>query len=188
MRIIRAAEHRIVPWKNGGGLTREVMVEPDPTDPTQFLWRISIATVAEAGPFSRFPGIDRSIAVLDGAGMRLDVDGEAVTLLPGGEPFRFSGEAEIRSEPIDGATTDLNAMTRRDRFRHRMERVRCEDLTVPMGTAETNILLFTGPVTVAGVPLARFDALAGLGRGEKIRVRADQPCDMFVIAIERTDT
>jgi len=185
MRIIRAAEHRVVPWKNGGGLTREVLVEPDPADPAQFLWRVSIATVAEAGPFSRFPGIDRSIAVLDGAGMRLDVDGEMVTLLKGDPPFRFTGEAEVRSELLDGATTDLNAMTRRGRFRHRMERVRCEELTVPTGGAETNILLFTGPVTVAGMPLDRFDALVGLGRGEKIRIRAEKPSDMLVIAIER---
>ena len=77
MRIIRAEEHRVVPWKNGGGITREVLVEPDPADPAQFLWRISIATVAAPGPFSLFPGVDRSIAVLEGAGLRLDVDGEA---------------------------------------------------------------------------------------------------------------
>lgn len=184
MRIIRAAEHRIVPWRNGGGLTREVLVELDPDDPAQFLWRISIATVTEAGPFSRFPGIDRSIAVLDGEGMRLDVDGTAVTLLRGDEPFRFSGEAEVRSQLIDGETTDLNAMTRWDRFSHRMTRVRCDGLVVPAGPAETNVLLFTGPVILAGAPLDRFDALAGLGRGEKIRVRAERPCEMFVIAIE----
>jgi environmental stress-induced protein Ves len=184
MRIVRAAEQRVVPWKNGGGLTREVLVEPDPDDPAQFLWRISIATVAQAGPFSRFPGIDRSIAVLDGEGMRLDVDGELVTLLPGDEPFRFSGDADVQSDLIGGATTDLNVMSRRGMFAHRMTRVRCDGLVEPAGPAEMNVLLFAGPATIAGAALDRFDALAGLGRGEKIRVRAEQPCEMFVIAIE----
>jgi environmental stress-induced protein Ves len=184
MRIIRAAEHRVVPWKNGGGLTREVLVEPDPTDPAQFLWRISIATVAEAGPFSRFPGIDRSIAVLDGEGMRLDVDGEAVTLLRGDEPFRFSGEAAVQSELIGGETTDLNAMTRRGMFTHTMTRVACDGLVVPQGMAETSVLLFAGPVTVAGMPLGRLDSLVGLGRDEKVRVRAEERSEMFVIGIE----
>jgi environmental stress-induced protein Ves len=184
MRIIRAAEHRVVPWKNGGGLTREVLVEPDPADPAQFLWRISIATVAEAGPFSRFPGIDRSIAVLGGEGMRLYVEGEAVTLLRDGEPFRFSGDAEVRSELIAGETIDLNVMTRRDMFRHRLTRIRCHGPAVAQGMAQTNVLLFTGPATVAGMPFDRFDSLVGLGRGEKVRVRAEDPCEMFVIGVE----
>lgn len=184
MRIIRAAEHRVVPWKNGGGLTREVLVEPDPADPAQFLWRVSIATVAEPGPFSRFPGIDRSIAVLDGKGMRLDIDGEAVTLLARDQPFRFAGEAEVRSDLIGGETTDLNAMTRRDAFSHTMTRLRCDGLVVAEGTGETNVLVFTAPATVAGAPVDRLDVMVGLGRDERIRVQAAQPCDVLVVTLE----
>lgn len=184
MRIIRAAEHRVVPWKNGGGLTREVLVEPDPADPAQFLWRISIATVAQAGPFSRFPGIDRGIAVLAGAGMRLDVDGEAVTLLRGGEPFRFSGDAEVRSELIAGETIDLNVMTRRGAFTHQMTRLRCDPLAMATGLGDTNVLVFTGPATVAGAPVDWLDAMVGIGRGEKVRVRATEPCEIFMISVE----
>lgn len=188
MRIIRAAEHRVVPWKNGGGLTREVMVEPDPADPTQFLWRVSIATVAEAGPFSRFPGVDRSIAVLDGAGMRLYVDGELMVLTPDDAPFRFPGEAVVRSELLAGETTDLNVMTRRDAFSHRMTRMRCDGLVVVQGAGDTNVLLLNGPVTVVGAPLHRLDALVALGRGEKIRVQANHSCEIFLIEIEPVAT
>jgi environmental stress-induced protein Ves len=185
MRIIRAANHRVVPWKNDGGITREVLVEPDPHDQGAFLWRISIATVAAPGPFSRFPGIDRSIAVLDGAGMRFDVDGEAVTLGPEDAPFRFSGDAEVRADLVAGETTDLNVMTRRDAFAHRMTRVRCDGLVEAQGAGDINVLLFTGPVTAAGAPLGGLDALVGLGRGERVGVRSEQPCDMMVIAISR---
>jgi environmental stress-induced protein Ves len=184
MRIIRAAEHKVVPWKNGGGITREVLVEPDPADPAQFLWRISIATVALAGPFSRFPGIDRSIAVLDGEGMRLDVEGESVTLLPGDEPFAFSGDSEVRSELIGGETIDLNVMTRRGAFTHQMARLRCDSLAVATGLGETNVLVFTGPATVAGAPVDWLDAMVGLGRGEKVRVCASKPCWVLVIGLE----
>jgi environmental stress-induced protein Ves len=187
MRVIRASDHRVVPWKNGGGLTREVLVERDPVDPAQFLWRISIATVAQAGPFSRFPGIDRSIAVLDGEGMRLNVDGEAVTLRPDSAPFAFSGDLDVRSEMIGGETVDLNVMTRRGVFRHRMERVACDGHVVPTGKAQMNVLLFTRPVTVAGMPFDRFDALADIARGEKVRVRAEEPCEMFVIGVEAVE-
>jgi uncharacterized protein len=184
VRIVRAAEHRVVAWKNGGGLTREVLVEADPGDPTQFLWRISIATVAAPGAFSLFPGVDRSIAVLDGAGMRLDVDGEAVTLTPHDPPFRFSGDADVHAELVGGETTDLNVMTRRDTFSHRMTRVRCDGLIVAEGVGDKNVLLFTGQATVAGAPLNRFDAVLDLGRKERMRVHAEEPCDMFVIAVE----
>jgi environmental stress-induced protein Ves len=184
MRIIRAAEHRVVPWKNGGGLTREVLVEPDPADPAQFLWRISIATVSQAGPFSHFPGIDRSIAVLDGEGMWLGVEGEVVTLRPDSAPFAFSGDLDVQSEMIGGETTDLNVMTRRDAFAHTMTRLRCDGLAVADGTSEVNVLVFTAPATVAGAPVDRFDVMVGLGRGERIRVQAAQPCDLLVIGIE----
>jgi environmental stress-induced protein Ves len=186
MRIIRAAEHKLVPWKNGGGLTREVLVEHDPADPGQSLWRISIATVAQAGPFSRFPGIDRSIAVLDGEGMRLHVDGQAVTLRPDSAPFAFSGDLDVQSEMIGGETTDLNAMTRRGMFTHTMTRLRCDGLVVAEGTGETNVLVFTAPATVAGAPVDRLDAMVGLARGERIRVQAAQPCVVLVVGIEPT--
>lgn len=64
-----------MPWKNGGGVTRELVKLPHPTDPARFLARLSIATVATSGPFSAFPGIDRTLLMLEGRGMRLSLDG-----------------------------------------------------------------------------------------------------------------
>lgn len=186
MRIIRAADHRVMPWKNGGGVTREVLVELDPADPSQFLWRISIATVAQAGPFSRFPGIDRSIAVLDGAGMRLDVDGKPETVSRGGTPFRFSGDADVFSELIDGETTDLNVMTRRGRFDHDMRRV--DGAVAFAADASLTVLIANGPVRITletrTVDLDRFDALTDISRGERYRFEADPTCEIFAIGLE----
>jgi len=70
---VRFAELSLVPWRNGGGVTREVAVDgPGPQD---FEWRISIAEVNMAGPFSALPGIDRIITLLDGERMDLLTDG-----------------------------------------------------------------------------------------------------------------
>ncbi|OJT17017.1 hypothetical protein BO221_47220 [Archangium sp. Cb G35] len=57
-----------MPWKNGGGVTRELWKLPHPFDPARFLARVSIATVGASGPFSVFPGVDRTLMILEGAG------------------------------------------------------------------------------------------------------------------------
>jgi len=62
---IRAADYRAMAWKNGQGMTREIAREPGDGD---FLWRLSIAEVAASGDFSLFPGYDRTITLIEGAG------------------------------------------------------------------------------------------------------------------------
>ena len=59
------------PWKNGGGSTREIACWPQGADMDSFGWRVSIATIAQAGPFSAFPGINRQIMLLAGDGVQL---------------------------------------------------------------------------------------------------------------------
>ncbi len=71
MRILRASSHRTMPWKNGGGSTTEIAVAPDGAGIDAFDWRISMAVVAADGPFSEFPGVDRTLSILDGAGLVL---------------------------------------------------------------------------------------------------------------------
>ena len=59
------------PWKNGGGVTREVLCLPEGSGFERFDWRVSIAHIASSGPFSSFPGVDRVITLLEGAGVHL---------------------------------------------------------------------------------------------------------------------
>ena len=59
----------VSPWRNGGGETREIVSWPPGAQ--DFDWRASIATIAQDGPFSAFTGIDRSITLLEGDGVRL---------------------------------------------------------------------------------------------------------------------
>ncbi len=59
----------VTPWKNGAGATREIIAVPSVDAP--FLWRASIATLQADGPFSPFPGVDRTIVLLAGRPLRL---------------------------------------------------------------------------------------------------------------------
>jgi environmental stress-induced protein Ves len=97
------------PWRNGGGTTRELLVRPEGP-----AWRVrvSVADVADDGPFSAFPSVSRWFAVLEGEGVVLTVDGVEHRCVAGGEPVAFPGDADTRARLIDGPTRDLNLMLR----------------------------------------------------------------------------
>ncbi len=191
MRLLRFEDLTVVPWKNGGGVTREIAVHAEPAVHPEFLWRISVATVDKAGPFSRFDGVDRSIAVLQGRGMRLDGGAAGVTLTPQSPPYAFPGEAPIEAELLDGPTTDLNVMTRRGLFSHRMERLTIDGPVAVEGAGEETAFVFNGAFAVE-TPEARFsarplDVLLGLRHDEKIRLSPEAQADIFVIRVFRAD-
>ncbi|WP_344323995.1 HutD family protein, partial [Kitasatospora putterlickiae] len=52
VRFLRAAERPATAWRNGGGVTREVAGHPVGSGLDDFRWRVSLADVASAGPFS----------------------------------------------------------------------------------------------------------------------------------------
>ncbi|UXN62619.1 HutD family protein [Phyllobacterium zundukense] len=111
-----------MPWKNGGGVTTEIAVDPPLASVADFDWRISMATVASDGPFSRFDGIDRTLTVLNGEGLELEVEGETpVRLTPAGRPYPFPGDATASAKLIAGSVTDFNVMTRRGRWTHSVD-------------------------------------------------------------------
>ena len=153
-----------VPWKNGGGSTTEIAIEPPDAGFDNFDWRISLATISRDGPFSLFPGVDRTLALVDGHGMTLDIDGAERLLVCDDEPVvSFPGEARVEAKLNRGATTDFNVMTRRARCRHKFGR---RTLT---GNSE---FVPGGDVTV--LFLAEGDGLAVASDDERIgMVRCD---------------
>lgn len=111
-----------MPWKNGGGTTLQLAIAPAGTGLEDFAWRISSAQVAVDGAFSSFPGIDRSLAVLAGNGLRLQrEDGQVETLHSAGAIAFFAGEEVIDAQLLDGPITDLNLMTRRSLWTHQVQ-------------------------------------------------------------------
>ena len=101
-----------MPWKNGGGITHEIARFP--ADATDWDWRISIAEVAQDGTFSAFPGCERALLLLAGAGMRLRIADREVELRKPGDSVRFAGEDSVEAFLTDGQTLDFNAIWHRD--------------------------------------------------------------------------
>ena len=106
---------RAAPWKNGGGVTREIAAFPAGSDTSNFTWRVSVADIDAGGPFSTFPGVDRNLVLLSGKGMELvQDDGKVYQLAQPLDIASFAGEAAISARLFDGPTRDLNVMVRRD--------------------------------------------------------------------------
>jgi len=103
------------PWRNGGGFTTQLAVH---AEGGEWIWRLSVAEVAESGPFSDFSGFDRTLLLVDGAGMELSVEGQApVRLQQESAPFTFDGGAPTRCRLLGGPVRDLNLMVARGRAR-----------------------------------------------------------------------
>lgn len=161
MKLLRAADHRVMKWKNGGGSTTEVAVFPAGTGLDQFGWRVSMATVTADGAFSMFADIDRTLAVLEGEGVALDVEGRgALTVTRDGEPASFPGDAPTMGRLLGGPVLDLNAMSRRGRFSHRLTRYTVDGMATLEASGGTNLLLARADgLTVAEARLGIDDVL-----------------------------
>lgn len=119
MRVLRAADRRAAPWKNGGGLTRDIAAWPAEADVNAFEWRLSLAEITRDGPFSTFRGVDRNLTLIEGEGLALDVDGETHSLGAGAR-VAFAGEAVTAARLVAGPVRDFNVMVRRDAWRARV--------------------------------------------------------------------
>ena len=111
MNVVTLADRPYVPWRNGGGRTRELLAWPSADD---WLVRVSVADIEADGPFSPFPGVDRCFAVLEGAGVELALPDGPVRLQRGQAGVAFAGEAAPGCTLLGGPTRDLNLMVRRD--------------------------------------------------------------------------
>jgi environmental stress-induced protein Ves len=153
LQVLRAADRVASPWKNGGGVTREVASSP--SGAADFDWRVSLADVASGGPFSVFEGIDRVITVVRGEGMALTVDGVETVVAEGFEPFAFSGDAATECRLLGGPLVDFNVMTRRGAVSADVRFV--TDPTRLSGT--TLAIVFEGTATLDGTQLGPLDAV-----------------------------
>jgi len=110
--IIDVRVSPLLPWKNGAGARRELAVHPTDASGDAFDWRIGTAAIVADAPFSVFPGIDRCIALIHGAGIRMSGEVQHELDVPL-QPYCFPGEATIDSKLIAGASEALNVLMRR---------------------------------------------------------------------------
>ncbi|CAD5107321.1 HutD/Ves family protein [Zestomonas carbonaria] len=164
MHLLRAADYPRMPWKNGAGTTLEITRDAG-EGLDGFGWRLSIADVGESGGFSAFTGYQRIITVLEGAGMRLTVDGVESRELRALDPFAFSGDSAVDCRLLDGAIRDFNLIYSPSRYRARLHWLRVDGAQRLFGSASTWLLFSAGDglrVSLEGRDcgtLGRYDCL-----------------------------
>ncbi len=105
--------YKVMPWKNGAGSTTEILISPEhATVQSGFDWRISLAQVPTSGPFSSFPGYQRTIMLLRGDPMRLVHEGHGEHLLKSFQPHDFQGTWKTEGILTGGPVDDFNVMVR----------------------------------------------------------------------------
>jgi uncharacterized protein len=185
--LLRAALRTAVPWKNGGGLTREVVAAPDGAALGDFDWRISTAEVRSPGPFSLFPGVQRTLCVLEGV-LALEVEGaRPVRLAAASAPYLFSGDIPAHACPDAPGVVDLNVMTRRARFAAQVVPLAIATGLTRELAGDTALVFACTPltVTVEGTDyrLARWDALQVTQRTDCTFATENGPGSCYLIEV-----
>ena len=153
MRHLTPADYTRQPWKNGKGLTVELARAEEGG---ALLWRLSMATVAEDGPFSLFPGIERNLTVIAGPGFRLVGAGTSLDCRPL-VPVAFPGDLALSAAGTGGiASEDFNVMTARHLPR---PSVHVQKEAGPLSAGGLLAVLALAPGQVSGRRLARHDMI-----------------------------
>ncbi len=105
------AHFKVMPWKNGGGQTTELLKIPEESE--NFDLRLSVAQINSDGPFSIFKHIDRWIVLLSGEGVVLQFDERTVELNQASAPYYFMGEERVECRLLGESVSDFNLMMRR---------------------------------------------------------------------------
>jgi environmental stress-induced protein Ves len=187
MRRLGPGDYRDMPWKNGGGVTRELLKLPHPSDPARFLARLSIASVAASGPFSVFPGVDRTLLILDGAGVALTRDGAPEVVLDRrSPPFVFPGEAGIHCRLLDGPVRDFNLMVDRALAEASLEVIHLAPggTRTFAGTGTVWLYCVTGGASVSGMPLT-VDETLWFDAPESLSLRSEDGATVIAIHLAR---
>ncbi len=154
-----------VSWKNGGGSTTSIAVFPPDAGFEDFDWRVSLATIAADGPFSTFPGVERTLALVDGPGMTLDIDGDPAMVSETDPVIAFDGESHVSARLSQGPSTDFNVMTRMDRCWHRFGRRMLDGASTFVARADVTLLFLAEGESLElcsdeqRINLVRYDAV-----------------------------
>ncbi|MBD1544249.1 HutD family protein [Arthrobacter sp. IA7] len=186
MQIIRFADLKPQPWRNGGGVSRELASHrggasagaassgATSSDDGAWDWRVSIADVTSAGEYSPFPGMERVLTVVEGELLLLAVDGTEHPLEKY-RPFRFPGGAASSSALPTGDVRNLNVIAREGNFKAYTSIVELSKKRAhPVFEGQLGILLQGQAAVTAGadtsetagdatepVPLNRYDSVVG---------------------------
>jgi environmental stress-induced protein Ves len=195
MIVLRESGYAPVPWKNGGGITREI--HRIPADTAAFDWRLSLATIDRAGPFSAFDGYERTLVLVRGAGVELDFGLHGLARLAAvGQMASFDGGWETKCALLDGPSTDLNLIVSKERTQAhvRITGLATAELIQTSGWTETLVCCLSGSVqietaaghleTLSAVDVARCFPTDGVVR---CRPHASGPAALLIGAVRRRE-
>ena len=144
----------------------------------------AVTSFGEAsGPFSRFPGYERLLLLLEGPGLLLDIEGKGRQRLKyPGQVVAISGDEAVNATLIQGPCVDFGLISDPSKVKVRLEWLHLGPDATAITVAPTTLLFAPwGPVRVdpLGVELAPRDCLR-LGNapaatetpGAKLGVRA----------------
>jgi environmental stress-induced protein Ves len=137
-------ENRVMPWKNGQGITREIAVD----DRTPFRWRVSRASLTPpGGPFSVFTGYERHLVPFGTVSGKLRIEG-LVSELKSLTSLTFAGEASVQAE-VKSPGDDFNLFTHRDSAQGSLHVARYlpkDTVNFPLNGEENFLFLVEGEV------------------------------------------
>jgi len=176
VKIQRRAEHTAMPWANGRGTSHEIASNRNCEG--LWTWRLAMAPVNDDGPFSRIDCVNRSLVVIEGAGMNLSVDRKKVQCEPL-QVVQFRGEAVTEASLIDGPILDINLMVRRNDATGNMKILDNAEQAIEASI----VVAIGGPAVVfcdgAEVNLEQYDALIECD-AHKISLKSGTVCAVNV--------
>jgi len=175
MKKLTPADYRSMPWKNGAGTTTEIALFPAHAGIDDFAWRVSRASVVADGGFSHFAGIDRSLALLQGSGMRLSLNGAINQVDASNNIVCFPGDIDTHATLLDGAISDFNLMSRRALCSHQLSHwTDATQRTLP----EHTVLLYCAQGCGR---LLTGDAELTLAQDESVQFSSSDPVHTFTL-------
>lgn len=158
MRLLTSQDYRKTPWKNGGGVTEDVLLLPPGSSHEDFEIRISRAPIVDESRFSVFHGIDRTITRLGENPLTLCFADGSETELAYLSPVSFDSALAPASRLPAGASRVMNVMTRRGRWRSTVSVLRADRQRqeIPSGGMVV-VHAAKGSCTVAGRKVAEGD-------------------------------
>lgn len=175
LEILPEEAYRRTPWKNGNGVTEDILLLPTGASHEDFDIRISRASIVSEAPFSAFPGIDRTITRLSENALILNFADGSEMPLDHLAPCRFDSALAPTPRLPAGDARVMNVMTRRGRWRGRVRTLRgpaTEILTVPRN----------GLVVVHAVGEVSTVEGSAVGPGQTLIVRDTARAEMVVRA------
>jgi uncharacterized protein len=172
-------------WRNGGGLTRTVAASHIGNE---LQWRVSAADITQDGPFSEFPGMDRSAVLLQGEGLVLQGLDQPLRFEQVGAWASFPGEARLQAQlqgRLGARPARLwNVMVRRGRLRAEVQVCREPQQTLAACTCGV-LLVVSGRVQVGGgvaapVSLGLHEGLLLQDLQQPLQVQAMLPGSVWV--------